>query len=57
MIDDYHDVFKDELEQLPGEAHFITVPFVTPMVSHVRRIPVSPVRRIPVSLTYRKSEK
>ena len=43
VIDDYPDVFKDELEQLPGEAHFIT----DPSVSHV----VSPMRRIPVSIT------
>ena len=43
VIDDYPDVFKDELGQLPGEAHFITDPSAT----HV----LSPVRRIPVSLT------
>ena len=32
VIDDYPDVFKDELGQLPGEAHFITDPSVTPVV-------------------------
>ena len=30
MIDEYPDVFKDELGQLPGEAQFITDPSVTP---------------------------
>ena len=41
MIDDYPDVFKGELGQLPGEAHFITDPSVTLVVSPVRCIPVS----------------
>ena len=35
VIDDYPDVFKDELGQLPGEAHFFTDPSVTPVVSPV----------------------
>ena len=46
MIDDYPDVFKDELGQLPGNAHFITDPFVTPVVSHVRRILVSLTEKV-----------
>ena len=46
MIDDYPDVFKDELGQLPGEAHFITDPSVTHVVSHVRRIPVSLTEKV-----------
>ena len=41
MNDDYPNVVKDELGQLPGEAHFITDPSVTTVVSPVRRIPVS----------------
>ena len=41
VIDDYPDVFKDELGQLSGKAHFLTDPSVTPVVSPVRRIPVS----------------
>ena len=32
VIDDYPDVFKDELGQLPGEAHLIIDPSVTPVV-------------------------
>ena len=43
MIDDYPDVFKDELGQLPGEAHYITDPSV---VSSVRRIPVSLTEKV-----------
>ena len=46
VIDDYPDVFKDELGQLPGEAHFITDPSVTPVVSPVRRIPVSLTEKV-----------
>ena len=42
VIDDNPDVFKDELGQLPDEAHFITDPSV---------YMVSPVRHFPVSLT------
>ena len=40
VIDDYPDVVKDELGQIPGEAHFINDPSVTTVVSPVRRIPV-----------------
>ena len=46
VIDDYPDVFKDELGQLPGKAHFITDPSVTPVVSPVRRIPVSLTEKV-----------
>ena len=46
MIDDYPCVFKDELGQLPDEAHFITDPSVTHVVSHVRRIPVSLAEKV-----------
>ena len=46
VIDDYPDVFKDELEQLPGETHFITDPSVTPVVLPVRRIPVSLTEKV-----------
>ena len=46
MIDDYPGVFKGELGQLPGEAHFITDPSVTHVVSPVRRIPVSHTEKV-----------
>ena len=46
VIDDYPDVFKDEIGQLPGEAHFITDPSVTPVVSPVRSIPVSLTEKV-----------
>ena len=50
VIDDYPDVFKDELGQLSGEAHFITDPSVTHVVSHVRRIPVSLTEKVKKNL-------
>ena len=46
VIDDYPDVFKDELGQLPGEAHFITDPSVTPVVLPVRHIPFSLTEKV-----------
>ena len=46
VIDDYPDVFKDELGQLPGKAHFITDPSVTSVRSPVRRIPVSLTEKV-----------
>ena len=42
----YPDEFKDEFEQLPGEAYFIIDPSVTPVVSLVRRIPVSLTEKV-----------
>ena len=46
VIDDYPDVFKDELGQLPGEAHFITDLSVTSVCLPVRRIPVSLTEKV-----------
>ena len=46
VIDDYPDVLKGELGQLLGEAHIITDPSVTPVVSPVRRIPVSLTEKV-----------
>ena len=48
VIDDNPHVCKDELGQLPGEAHIITDPSVT--------LVVLPVRCIPVSLTKKKKK-
>ena len=41
ITDDYADVFDNELGILPGKAHFQVNPDICPVVSPVRRIPIS----------------
>ena len=53
MIDDYLDVFKDELGQLPGEAHLISDPSVT----LVRRITVSLTEKVKNKLDHLSAKK
>ena len=41
ITDDYADVFDNKLGKLPGKAHFQVNPNICPVVSPVRRIPIS----------------
>ena len=41
ITDDYADVFDNKLGKLPGKAHFQVNPDICPVVSPVRRIPIS----------------
>ena len=50
ITDDYADVFDNKLGKLPGKAHFQVNPDICPVVSPVRRIPISLKAKVKVEL-------
>ena len=50
IIQEFSDIFKDELGSLPGMIHLTVDPDVTPHISATRKIPVNLKRKIKMEL-------